>query len=127
VGEGDDDSVAAPDEREQVALGLGQPAGRERGPLGFECVRLTGRQLRQVDCAAQAGRRAELLLGRADDLVPFPDEIHARQRGDEIVGSRARIVTQPGLDEVEATFGSGVNDGGVERVERSLRERGEGA
>jgi hypothetical protein len=45
VDEGHDDLVPAADVGKEVALGLGQPARGDRGPLRLERVWLTGRQL----------------------------------------------------------------------------------
>jgi hypothetical protein len=127
VREGDHDTVPATHEREQVALGLREPARRNRGALGLERVALAGRELAELRSAAEAELNAELLLHGLACVVRLPDESGGGKWQDEVVRRRRRLVLEPRLDEVGATLGGGMDERLVERVQRALREGRVGA
>ena len=123
--EGDDDAVAAADESDEVALGLGEAAGRHGRALGLERVRLAARELVELDGTGQGDRLGDgLLLPDLPDLGRLPDEVGGRERRDEVVrdGDRRVVVRERRLHEVGAALGGRMDPRGVEGAERSLRE-----
>ena len=133
VWERDHDPLSGADERGELLLGLGEPAGGDRRPLRLERVRLPARE---TDRAAPRRRREP---GRAAPPPTPARPPRARRRGPargRTRGTRssgtARLARLPraaqvGLDEVEAPLGRRVDDGTLDRPERSLRERRERA
>ena len=68
--------------------------------------------------AAETELNAELLLHRLARVVRLPDEIRGGKRKDEVVRRRRWLVLEPGLDEVGAALGRGLDQRLVERVQR---------
>ena len=95
VSERDDDPVPAADVGEQVALGLGEAARCDRGPLGLERVRLAGGELGQAEGATELELRLdpELLTHRQSRLVRLPDDVRSGERRHEVVRNRAATLT----------------------------------
>ena len=130
--EGDDDAVAAPDEAGQLRLGLGEPTRGDRRPLGLEGVGLRLRERIELRRARQRDLGQTLLGPDAPHLVRLPDEVrHALEHGHEIGRDhralRLLVVGQRRLAQVRLPFRGRVDDRVVDRVQRPLRERREGA
>ena len=79
VRERDDHAVSGLDERAEVALGLGQAARGDRGPLRLERVLLAVRKLVELDHAGQRDLAAELLAPQLADVRVLPHEIDGGQ------------------------------------------------
>jgi len=132
--EGDDDALPRAKERCELALGLGQAAGGDRGALRLERVRLGLRERVELRRASE-GRRSEdaVLLPDATDIVRLEDEIGwPPERRHEIVwhlggGLFALVVRELRLEEIEPPLRRRIQRRLGDRVERALRERREGA
>ncbi len=128
--EGDDDAKPGADEGAELVLGLREPAGSDRRPLGLERERLSTREGIELGCAFERLRRELFLLPDRPHLVRLPDEVRrAGERRDEVVRNGDRVVLVGGerrLIEIGAPLRGRIDDGRVDGMERSLRERGEG-
>ena len=80
MGERDDDAVPRTHEPEQLVLGLGEPAGRDRRPLRLELECLPSRERIELGGAVERDRRQALLVPDRAHLVRLPDEIGRRDR-----------------------------------------------
>ena len=137
VREGDDDAVAAADEAVQLVLGLGEAARRDRGPLRLE---------RRTAAPAGSGSSSDAPSQRDRRRAPPPPRrartssgcqtrSGARSSGrDEVVRARRPARPRPvvvgracGSTSVALPLRGRVDDRVLDRVERALRERREGA
>jgi hypothetical protein len=125
VREGHHDAQPGADERSELLLGFGEPAGRDRRPLGLERERLAGRERVELGSAVQRLRLELLLVPDLADPVRLPDEVgRAAERRDEIVRDRRRRDAGEGrLGAVAAALGRRIDDGALDRMQRPLRER----
>jgi hypothetical protein len=131
--EGDDRAEAAPDERSQLVLRLGQPTGRDRRALRLECERLARGERVELDGVFERDR-LELLFGpNLPHVTGLPDEIRpGRDRRQQVVGDRCRslsglVVVEPDLGQVEPPLRGWVDRGRLEGVECALGESRERA
>ncbi len=128
--ERDDDAVPGPDERAELVLGLGEPAGDDGRPLRLEGVRLRLRKRVELRGAAERDRPEALLLGEATNLLGLPDDVGwAADRRDEVgrdLGDRLAVLVRAevGLDQIGPPLGRGIDDRVVRGMQRALRERG---
>ena len=133
VRERDDGAQAAADERAELVLGFGEAARGDRGALRLERERLAGRERVELDRVRQVDRRQLLLLPDLADVDRLPDEVRARRdRRHEVGRDRSRslaglVVGKSDVVEVEPALGRGVDRDLVDRMQRALRERREGA
>ncbi len=130
VREGDDDAVARTDECSQLVLRLGKAPCDERRLLRLEREWLAGRERVEARGAPKGNRLEALLLPHLAHLVDRPDQVWPRrERRHEVFRHRNRlvVVAQRRLVKVEAPLGGRIDDGALDRVERTLRERGERA
>ena len=134
VREGDDDAVAGADEPGELLLGLGEPARRERRPLGLEGERLRLRERVELGRALQADRVEPLLGPDAPHLLRLPDEVrHAVESEDEIGGDDRRRTllgeerTAPWIDELGPPLRRRIDGRIGDRVQRPLGEGREDA
>jgi hypothetical protein len=88
--EGDDDALARAQERRELALGLGEAAGGDRGPLRLEGERLGLWERVELRRARQRGGREDaVLLPDPAHVVRLKDEVRwPFERGHEVVRSR---------------------------------------
>ena len=128
--ERDDDAVARAEVAAQLVLGLGEAARRERRALRLEREGLTLRQRVENGRASSGSSKTELLLPHLAHLVGLEDEVgrpwewRHQIRGDL---GWALVVAQRGLGEVEPPLGRRIDDRALDRVQRPLGERREGA
>ena len=80
VRERDDDAVPGANEALQLGLGLGEPAGGDRGALRLERERLAARERVELGRAREIERGEAFLLPDATHVVRLPDEIGRRGR-----------------------------------------------
>ncbi len=128
--ERDDDALPGSHERRKLHLGLREPARGDRRPLRFERERLALRERIELGGALERDRRQAVLGPDAAHVVRLEDEVgRALERGDEIGrdGPRLVLLAVPLVDEVEAALGGREDRARVDRVQRTLRERREGA
>ncbi len=129
-----DDAVPRADESGELVLRLGEAARRDGRPLRLERVRLRLRERVELGRAVEGNPRKALLLGDATDVVRLPDEIwRALDRRDEILRDLddrlAVALLRPEVDveQIGAALDCRMDDRVVGRVQRTLRERREGA
>ncbi len=132
--EGDDDPLAGPQERGELALGLGEPAGGDGGPLRFERERLGLRERVKLGRPGQRGRvRDAVLLPDAAHVIRLEDEVgRPVERRHQVVGHLddgfvTLVIRQVRLDEVGTPLGRRVQRRLRDRMESALREGREGA
>ena len=113
------DAVPRLDERAEVALGLGQPARGDRGPLRLERVRLAGRKLVELDDAGQARARPP----SSSRHTRGRPRAARRDRPRRAAPTRCSGSSSPGLGGRAAARRPGWIDGVVERMQRALGER----
>ena len=120
MGKRDDDPLARAHERRQLVLGLGEPAGSDRGPLRLEGERLAPRKRVELRRTVEQLWLEALLVPDPAHLVRLPDEVgRARERRNEIPRDRSRaVVVERELDEVEAPLGRRIDDRLRHRVQR---------
>ncbi len=130
VRERDDDALPASHERRELHLGLSEPARGDRRPLRLEREGLVLRERIELGGAVERDRRQAVLGPDAAHVVGLEDEVgRALDRRDEVAryGTELAFVAVPFLDEVEPALGGGKDRALVDRVQRALRERREGA
>ena len=90
--EGDDDALARAQERRELALGLGEAAGGDRGPLRLEGERLGLWERVELRRARERGRLEDaVLLPDPAHVVRLEDEVRRPlERGHEVVRNRGR-------------------------------------
>jgi hypothetical protein len=149
VREGDDHPLPGPHEGPQLVLRLSEPARGHRRPLRLEGERLPGRERVELRGALERELGVELLAPDGAHLVRLPDDVGAAgNRRDEIVrdywplSRRGNLPVPPDplpwsagadrplrerLDKVEPTLRGRIDDRTLDRMQRPLRERREGA
>jgi hypothetical protein len=130
MSERDDDALAGPDEGTELVLGFGQPACGESRPLRLEAEGLVLRQRIELGHSLERDRSEVFLLPDAADVVGLPHEIRRSfERPDEVLRDMAHGLSlgQAGFDQVGAPLRSRMDRRAVNRVQRALRERREGA
>ncbi len=79
--ERDDDAVAGAHEPGELVLGLGEPAGRDRGPLGLELERLAARERVELGRCLERQLHEPLVRPDGPHVVGLPDDVGGRASG----------------------------------------------
>src|SRR6266540_828875 len=124
--ERDNDALTCPDERRQFVLRLRQSARDERRSLHFEGKGLPGRERIEQGGALEGDGAEAFVFPDGSDLVRLPHEVRPNYGQDEVGRNRDGVVIrQRCFDQIEPAFSGGIDDGGLDRMERALCERRE--
>ena len=86
-GERHDNAVVRTNESGELVLGLGEPAGGDRGPLCLELECLASRERVELRRTVERDRRESFFFPNGTDFVRLPDEVRRSvDRRDEILG-----------------------------------------
>ena len=119
VRERDHDALPGADEGGELLLGLGEPAGGDRGALCLECVRLAAGEWIEQRGVAEWDRGERFLLPDPRDRLGLEHEVRFAVERRHEIGRDSELVTvvgQLGRDEVEPPLGSRVDRRPVKRT-----------